>query len=222
MGNQKPIGVAYLDQDLKGSNIRDSEIEESVVAATRLSFTQTFQGGTSLLPIGASSGNIAQIYGTATNLTGDVRALYTKLNFTGIGGSGETFRAFSTVSANCADGGTINGAHISMSVLSGGSISGAGNALRATLGAASGTTPGGTLAAIQLDSDIASGVTVPAITSFLRVTDTNTVKIPNLLNMPNPASNTIFRAKSAAAVTHVIKMVAADGTPYYIMVSDQP
>lgn len=156
-------------------------------------------------------------YATSAATTGDTRLTYDKLTFSSTG-SGETLRAFSVATGtNVATGGTVNGAHISLEV-NGGTISGAGNALRATLG---GTTasPGGTLAALQLDSNFATGVTLPGSAAFIRVTDSNTVKIGNLLNLPAPSGGTIFAAKSAAAVTHVIKIVAA-GTPYYIMVSD--
>lgn len=158
-------------------------------------------------------------YATTSATTGDTRLAYDKLTFTAAG-SGETLRAFSVVSgATAAVGGTVNGAHISLEINgSGGAISGAGNAIRATLGGTS-ATPGGTLAAIQLDSNFASGVTLPGATAFLRVTDTNTTKIPNLLSLPAPSAGTIFSTKTAAAVTHVIKMNAA-GTTYYIMVSD--
>lgn len=158
-------------------------------------------------------------YATTAATTGDTRLQYDKLTFTAAG-SGETLRAFSVVSgATAAVGGTVNGAHISLEIDgSGGAISGAGNALRATLGGTS-ASPGGTLAAIQLDSNFASGVTLPATTAFLRVTDTNTVKIPNLLSLPAPSAGTIFSTKTAAAVSHVIKINAA-GTTYYIMVSD--
>ena len=180
---------------------------------------ESVQIGTSLKPtLTATSGIINGFYGQTSAPTGDTRLNYQKLTFTSTG-SGETLRAFSVVTgASAATGGTINGAHISTSVNGSGTISGAANAIRATLGG-SATTPGGTLSVIQLDSDFASGVTVTG-TSFLRVTDTNTTKIPNLLNLPNPASNTIFRAKTSAAVTHVIKIISADGTPYYMMVSD--
>jgi hypothetical protein len=144
---------------------------------------------------------------------------YNKLTFTSTG-SGETLRAFSVVTgAGAAAAGTINGAHISAEIDGSGTISGAANALRATIGGTS-TTPGGTLAAIQLDSNFGAGVTLAGTSAFMRVTDSGTVKVGSLLNMPAPASNTIFRAKSAAAVTHVIKIVADNGTPYYIMVSD--
>lgn len=160
-------------------------------------------------------------YATSSAATGDTRLVYDKLIFTGAG-SGETLRAFSVVSgATAGVGGTVNGAHVSLEIDGvGGGISGAGNALRATLGGTS-ASPGGTLAALQLDSNFASGVTLPASAAFIRVTDSNTTKVGSLLNMPAPSAGTIFRAKTSAAVTHVIKMVA-NGTPYYLMVSDAP
>lgn len=157
-------------------------------------------------------------YATVAAATGDTRLTYDKLTFTAAG-SGETLRAFSVASGtNVATGGTVNGAHVSLEITGTGTVSGAGNALRATLGGTS-TTPGGTLASIQLDSNFATGITLPGGTAFLRVTDTGVTKIPNLLNLPAPATGTIFEAKAAAAVSHCIKINAA-GTTYYIMVSD--
>jgi hypothetical protein len=156
-------------------------------------------------------------YATTAAASGDTRLVYDKLFFTSTG-SGETLRAFSNVTgANAATGGTVNGAHISLEVDGSGSVSGAGNALRVTLGGTA-TTQTGTLAAIQLDSNFASGVSVPATAAFLRVTDTNTITIPNFLSLPAPSTGTIFQAKSSAAVSHCIKINAA-GTTYYIMVS---
>jgi len=179
-------------------------------------------GGTNASPISlgtTADQKLVAYYATTAATTGDTRLQYGKLTFTAAG-SGETLRAFSVVSgATAAVGGTVNGAHISLEIDgTGGAISGAGNAIRATLGGTS-ATPGGTLAAIQLDSNFATGVTLPGNTAFLRVTDTNTTKIPNLLSLPAPSAGTIFSAKTAAAVTHVIKINAA-GTTYYLMVSD--
>jgi hypothetical protein len=55
-----------------------------------------------------------------------------RLAFTSTG-SGETYRALTQVTgAGAATGGTVNGAHISLSINGSGTISGAGNALRAT------------------------------------------------------------------------------------------
>ena len=193
MANNKPIGVAYADPAL-----------------------DSWQVGTSTAPVVQSSaGNITQLYATASAASGGVRGYYSRVNFTGASG-GETLRAFTTVAAAQGSGQTTNGAHISMSVNSGGSISGAGNALRATLGVAAGVTPGGTLAAIQVDSDFPNTVTLPGSASFLRFTNSNTGTITNLMNVPKA----MVVVKGGAALSHKIQIVADDGTPYYIMVSD--
>ena len=197
MANTKAVGVAFADPAF-----------------------DSVQVGSSGDPIAlTSSGVLNGSYATTSATSGDTRLSYNKLTFTSTG-SGETLRAFSVVTGTgAAAAGTINGAHISAEIDGSGTISGAANALRATIGGTS-TTPGGTLAAIQLDSNFGAGVTLAGTSAFMRVTDSGTVKVGSLLNMPAPASNTIFRAKSAAAVTHVIKIVADNGTPYYIMVSD--
>jgi hypothetical protein len=192
MANNKPIGVAYADPAL-----------------------DSWQVGTSTQPIVQSTaGNTTQLYVTASAASGGVRGYYGRVNFTGATG-GETLRAFTTVAAAQGSGQTTNGAHISMSVNSGGSISGAGNALRATLGVAAGVTPGGTLASIQVDSDFPSTVTLPGSASFLRFTNSNSGTITNLMNVPVA----MVAAEVAAAVSHTIRIVADDGTPYYLMVS---
>ena len=83
--------------------------------------------------------------------------------------------------AGAATGGTVNGAHISLSINGSGTISGAGNALRVTLGGSS-TNPGGTIAAIQVDSDFASGGTWTNA-SFIRFTNSGTGTVTNLMNI---------------------------------------
>lgn len=159
-------------------------------------------------------------YATVAATTGDTRLTYDKLTFTAAG-SGETLRAFSVVNgATAAVGGTVNGAHISLEIDgTGGAISGAGNAIRATLGGTS-ATPGGTIAAIQLDSNFASGVTLAGSTSFIRVTDTNTTKIRNLMNIPAPSNGTIFATHTTQSMTHSIRIVGSNGSNYYIMCTD--
>lgn len=180
-----------------------------------------FIGGTSTSPITfTTSGNMSSFYGTSSAATGDTRLNYSRLDITSTG-SGETLRAFTRVSgAAAATGGTVNGAHISLSVNSGGSISGAGNALRATLGAQAGVAVGGTVAVIQLDSDAAATSTLPATVSFIRVNDTNSVKIGNLLNIPAPSNGTIFATHTTQTMTHSIRIVSAAGTNYYVMCTD--
>jgi len=177
-----------------------------------------FIGGTSADPIAVTTAqNISSSYGTTSATTGDTRLVYDRLTFTSTG-SGETLRAFSVVTgANAATAGTINGAHISTSVNTSGTISGAANAVRATLGG-SATSPGGTLAVLQLDTDFAAGVSTPATSSFLRVTDSGAGagKINNLFNI---ASGTgLLTTGTTGAVAGGIK-IRVGSTTYYLLVS---
>jgi hypothetical protein len=135
------------------------------------------------------------------------------LEFTSTG-SGETIRALTRVTgAGGATGGTINGAHVSLSINGSGTISGAGNALRATLGGSS-TNPGGTIAAIQADSDFASGGTWTNA-SFIRFTNSGTGTVANLFNVPSA----MITANTQGAATNSLKIVDSAGTAYYIMLT---
>lgn len=190
MSNSIAIGVAYADPAF-----------------------QSVQVGTSSVPITISSAGVLNgAYATTSATSGDTRLSYNKLTFSSTG-SGETVRAFSVVTGTgAAAAGTINGAHISMEV-QGGTISGAGNALRATVG---GTTaaPGGTLAAIQADTNWDSGVTLPASASWIRFTESGSAKTTNLFNIP-----TAMVTATAGTAAKSIKIVAADGTPYWILLA---
>jgi hypothetical protein len=151
--------------------------------------------------------------------SGDTRAADFRLKFSGTGGSGEALRAFGTVNnVTAATGGTVNGAHISLSVNgASGAISGAGNALRATLGFGDGSNPGGTVSALQIDSDFHNGSTVDAGICAIRLTNTNTKLWPNLLQIPAASNGTIFAAHTTQTMTHSIRIRDASGTAYYIM-----
>lgn len=178
-----------------------------------------FIGGTVTSPITVSTAsNVSSSYVTASNTTGDVRLNYSRIEFTSTG-SGETARFLTRVTgANAATGGTVNGAHISLSINGSGTISGAGNALRVTLGGSS-TAPGGTISAIQLDSDFASGGSWSDAT-YLRCTNSGTGTIGALLRVPAPAVAGVFRAAvGSPSVTHTIPVISDNGTTYYIMCS---
>jgi hypothetical protein len=176
-----------------------------------------FETGTSTSPISVTTaGNVSSSYATASNATGDVRLQYQRLTITSTG-SGETGRWLTRVTgAGAATGGTVNGGHISLSINGSGTISGAGNALRVTLGGTS-TNPGGTIAALQLDSDFASGGTWTNA-SYIRCTNSGTGTIDTFAVLPNA----MVAAEVGAAVSHVIAIKNASGTPYYLMVSDTP
>jgi hypothetical protein len=174
-----------------------------------------FIGGTASEPITVTTAqNISSFYGSTSATTGDTRLSYNRLAFTSTG-SGETLRAFSVVSgANAATGGTVNGAHISLSVNSGGSISGAANGLRVTLGGAAGVTMGGTVAALQVDSDITNTTTLPGNASFIRVTNSGAGTISNLFNLPDAMVQPI--GGTATTATQKIRFVDSAGTAYFL------
>lgn len=174
-----------------------------------------FISGSATDPIVATTaGNISSSYGTASNTTGDVRLSYNRLTFTSTG-SGETLRALTQVTgANAATAGTVNGAHISLSVNTGGSISGAGNGMRVTLGAAAGVTVGGTVAAIQIDSDVDTTAVLPGNASFIRVTNSGTGTISNLFNLPDAMVQAIGATSTTA--TQKIRFVDSAGTAYFL------
>ena len=174
-----------------------------------------FIGGTATDPITVSTAsNVSSSYVTASNTTGDTRLSYNRLTFTSTG-SGETIRALTRVTgANAATGGTVNGAHISLSVNTGGSISGAGNGLRVTLGAAASVTVGGTVAALQVDSDIGAGATLPGNASFIRVTNSGSGTITNLFNLPDAMVAPI--GGTATTATQKIRFVDSAGTAYFL------
>lgn len=177
-----------------------------------------FSAGTAADPVAVTSAqNISSFYGSTSAASGDTRLSYNRLNFTSTG-SGETFRAFSVVTgANAATAGTINGAHISTSINTTGTISGAANAIRATLGGTA-TTPGGTLAVLQLDTDYSTNVTLGATSSFIRVTDSGsqTGEVQNLINIATgPAATIAPTATAVATVSKAIKVMIG-GTAYYV------
>jgi len=176
-----------------------------------------FISGTATAPIAVTTaGNVTSSYASTSATNGDTRLSYQKLVFTAAG-SGETLRAFTSIatgSGAVAPGGTVNGAHISLEIDGTSTVSGAGNALRATLGGTS-TNPGGTLAAIQADSSFATGGTWTNA-SFIRFTNSGTGAVTNLFNAPAA----MVATKTAAAISHTIKMVDSAGKAYWLMVSD--
>jgi hypothetical protein len=178
-----------------------------------------FIGGTATSPIAVTTaGNISESYATTSATTGDTRLSYNRLTFTSTG-SGETFRALTRVTgANGATGGTINGAHISTSINTGGTISGAANAIRATFGAAV-AAPGGTLAALQLDTDFASGTTLGAESAFIRVTDSGagTGKMTRLMNVGTGTG--LFTAATSSSTLAGGLRVRIAGADYFLVVA---
>jgi len=178
--------------------------------------------GTSAAPETTAVANtkFTAIYTKSTATSGDSRGIYVKHLFSGAGGSGEALRAWGVVdNVNAASGGTVNGAHISLSVTgASGAVSGQGSAIRATLGADAQTrTLNANLSVLNVDSDIATGNTVPAAAAFIRVTNTGAVPILKLFKLPTVASAGLLAAHTTDAMTHSIRCVDAAGTVFYIM-----
>ena len=178
-----------------------------------------FDTGTSASPLVITTAeNVNAAFVTTSATTGDTRLSYNRLTFTSTG-SGETFRALTRVTgANGATGGTINGAHISTSINTGGTISGAANAIRATIGAAV-AAPGGTLAALQLDTDFASGTTLGAESAFIRVTDSGagTGKMTRLMNVGSGTG--LFTAATSSSTLAGGLRVRIAGADYFLVVA---
>jgi hypothetical protein len=173
--------------------------------------------------LGTTAGNGLSFYMGASHTTGDMRANYTKLKFSGVGGSGEAFRAYSEVAnVTAAAGGTVNGAHITLDFTGANAkISGAGNALRATFGISdsASTAVGGTCSTIQVDTFFDNAITVPPNFSFLRFTNSGTKKAANLMSLPAPINGAglLFCAHTTDGPTHSIRVVDAAGTAYYLL-----
>lgn len=179
-------------------------------------------GGTSTtrLTTATADKNFLGFWTESTATSGDSRGAYFRHYFSGAGGSGEALRAYGTVNnVQAAVGGTVNGAHISLS-LTGASaaISGAANALRATLDFASTpTVVGGTCAVIQVDSNIAAGPTIPAATAFLRFTNSGAQVLSYLMNLPTTGSGLMMAPHTTQVMTDSIRIVMANGSVRYLM-----
>jgi hypothetical protein len=176
--------------------------------------------------LGSTAGNALEFYLNATHTTGDMRANYTNMTFSGAGGSGEAGRFYSIVNnVTAAVGGTVNGSHVSLDFVGANAkISGAANALRATFGISdsAATAVGGTCSVIQADTWMDNAVTVPPNFAFFRCTNTGVKKSSNLLRVPNVLAETagMFCAHTTQGMTHSLRYVSEDGTVYYLMATN--
>lgn len=180
-------------------------------------------GGTSATPASTATAdkNFLGWWTASTATSGDSRGLYLRHYFSGAGGSGEALRAYGTVNnVTAAVGGTVNGAHISLSITgASGAISGSANALRATLEMASTPTAvGGTCSVARFDTSIATGPTIPTGTAFISVDNVGTQKLDYFLRVTNP-STTMFTTGTNGTIDHVLK-IAVDGVDYWIGLYD--
>ncbi len=160
--------------------------------------------------------NLVEWAANGHHTSGDVRLLYATLNLRGVGGNGECFRPRTLVYGTGI--GSAHGQHCTLQIAVGGAITGLGAGLRATLEAAAASrTLTGTLCAVQIDSNLGTGNTMPTLNSFLRFADNGAVRLSNLMEVPVPANGTLVAAHTTQTMTHSIRIIGADGTPYYIM-----
>lgn len=173
-----------------------------------------------LYKMGTASAQLIDLRGRADTASGsDARCIYARLHQYGAGG-GEAVRAYAFANnAATATGGTLNGLHASVSIATSCNISGQASAARVTLEAASASrTLGGALSALLVDSNIGANNTMPTNHSFIRFTNTGSVALSNLLQLPSAAANgTIFAAHTTQTMSHSIRVIDSAGTAYYIM-----
>ena len=211
--------TANLDETVGGVKTLRGQTSGAVTAAL-------LHGcGTTTTPASTSTAdkNFLGYWTQSTATSGDSRGMYLRHYFSGAGGSGEALRAYGTVNnVTAATGGTVNGAHISLSITgASGKISGSANVLRCTLDfAATPTTIGGTVACLRLDSNIAAGPTIPTGTAFLAVNDLGAQNLDYLMSLETVGSN-LFATGTNAVIDHVLK-IRVNGTNYWIGLYDNP
>ena len=163
--------------------------------------------------------------------SGDARSLYCRLYLSGAAGDGEALRAFTTI--NNVSAGMAHGVHGSLNFGSTGRVTGLGVAIHGTLHIPDDASwAPGTISAlcaeIYSDGD-ASDTDGATDVSFIRVANSGNAN--GVADVEDDAalmsfagftigSGNMLAAKSAAAVTHVIR-IKVGSTPYYLMVSDQ-
>lgn len=157
----------------------------------------------------------------STATSGDCRGEYVRLYISGVGGSGEAGRFYTTVNnVTAATGGTVNGAHISLNVTgASGAISGSANALRCTLDfAGTPTAIGGTVACLRLDSNFAAGPTIPTGTAFIAINDLGSQNMPYFMSFETVGS-ALFTTATNTVIDHALK-IRVNGTDYWIGLYD--
>ena len=190
-----------------------------------------FGGGTAADPVTTElpDRNFIEYRWENTATSGDNRGAYLRLYLSGAAGGGECLRVFTTV--NDVAAGTAHGAHISLNFADTGSITGLGVAGRNTLHVPNAALSGGTYAAVQAEiyaDGASSDISGATKYSFFRVVmDGNATGKGNVEDNAvlfsfaggSVASGNIVRAKSSAAVSHIIP-IDCYGTTYYLMVSN--
>lgn len=180
--------------------------------------------GTSSAEVSTSTANVKfmSLYTKSTAASGDTRAIYAKLNLAGTtagNGYGDAVRAYAFVTGT----GYANavGIHATAAIDESATATGQAAGVRATLEATSESrTLAGTLSSLICDSYVGANNTLPTGHAFIRFVDVGSVRFTNLFIVPNASNGTIFAAHVTQTMSHSLKIISADGTPYYIMCTD--
>lgn len=145
------------------------------------------QGGVASL----SAANLLDLRASAI-AAGDSRTIYTRLYFAFAGSSGEAIRGYGLVTAAAA--GTVNGAHLSLIVNTGGSITGAGHAIRGTFESDASVNVGGTTSVLHLDTNFGTSATPSSKMAFISLDNLGTPKPDYMLSITNASSAMVANA----------------------------
>jgi hypothetical protein len=171
-----------------------------------------------------SNANLLDMRASA-DAAGDSRTIYSRLTFAATGASGEAVRAYGLVTGAAA--GTVNGAHLSLIVNTGGSITGSAHAIRGTFESDASVAVGGAISVLHLDTNFGNSATFSPKMAFISMDNLGTPKPAYMLNITNPDTNAMFvnagtggtasagYASGAGIPAKVLKCTVA-GTDYWL------
>lgn len=202
--------------------VRRARTQANLFGSSAVSDALSFGVGTTAapVPLGATAGNGVSFKFSATNSSGFSRSGLFSIQENTAGGSASGVSSTATI--NGVATAVAHGLFGSLSLTGAGAnlaTSGAGVKGDLTIGTGV-SSPGALLSVLQLDTNIAAAVTVPADTVFLRLTNTGSVSVQKLLEVPNVASAGLLAVHTTQTLTHSLRMRSADGTLYYVMLTN--
>jgi len=175
--------------------------------------------------------NFVELRTESTATSGDARGIYNRLYLGGAAGSGESLRTFTTVDDVAAA--NAHGAHISLNFNATGSVSGQGIAARCTLHIPDDATwAPGTISAVEAeiwsdgDASDTDGATEVSFLRFVNGGNANGIADVDddafLFSISGGAigAGNMVAVKTAAAVSHTVRVKLPDGSISYLMLSD--
>lgn len=148
----------------------------------------------------------------ASSSSGDYRAVYAKISLShATAGSGDALRGYAVTTGGAN---ACRGAHLTGEVGAGGSVTGTICGATLQLTTVSGLTiSGGTYACLDIVSDLSSAISGATKASFIRVSELQTNKVPFWLNIESSVTGCIG-ATTAANAAGTLKVNHAGTTKY--------